>query len=103
MRKRAHPFYSTHAWRVVRKRVLDRDGYRCTWCGADVRARGAARVDHIKTLREAWALRLALDNLRTLCVRCDNQRHIEKMRGASAVFGCGPDGHPRDPSHWWNT
>lgn len=100
--KRAHPFYSTHAWRVLRKRALQRDAYRCTWCGADVSGPGEARVDHIKPIAVAWALRLSFDNVRTLCIRCDNQRHIEKTRGASAVFGCGPDGQPRDPSHWWN-
>lgn len=100
--KRAHPFYSSRAWRALSLLAAKRDGFCCVLCGADVSGKGARRCDHIIPITQAWHLRLMLDNVRTLCARCDNQRHIEKMRGASAVFGCGPDGRPRDPAHWWN-
>lgn len=100
--KRADPFYSTYAWRQLRKRALIRDGYCCVFCGINVQGFGLSRVDHIVAVRKAPHLRLDLGNVRTLCIRCDNQRHIEKTRGASAVFGCGPDGKPLDPGHWWN-
>lgn len=99
--KAAHPFYSTPQWRALRVHVLRRDGYLCTWCGADVRAKGAARVDHVVPMKQAWHLRLSPDNLRTLCIPCDAKRHADKAGGAP-VFGCTTDGHPRDPSHWWN-
>lgn len=99
--KRAHPFYSSAEWRKKRREILARDNYECTVCDADVSAPGAARVDHIVTIAKAWHRRLDDDNLRTLCIRCDNQRHSEKGRG-SPVFGCGPDGRPADPAHWWN-
>lgn len=100
--KATHPFYLTPQWRAKRVQIMRRDGYRCVCCGADVRAKGAARVDHIIPLSQAWHLRLTDSNLRTLCVRCDNQRHAEKGRGVP-VFGCDPTGQPRDPAHWWNT
>lgn len=99
--KETNPFYLTPQWRAKRVHILRRDGYCCVWCGADVRAPGAARVDHIIPLSQAWQLRLTDSNLRTLCVRCDNGRHCEKGRGVADV-GARSDGQPRDPGHWWN-
>lgn len=100
--KTTHPFYLSREWINKREKIKRRDGYRCVWCGADVSAKGAARVDHVVPLLQAWALRLVDSNLRTLCVRCDAKRHSEKGRGVT-VFGCGPNGQPLDPAHWWNT
>lgn len=99
--KTAHPFYSTPQWRAKRVHILRRDGYRCVWCGRDVYAKGAARVDHIVPLAQAWHLRLVDSNLRTLCTYCDAKRHGEKQRGV-ADYGAHRDGQPRDPAHWWN-
>ena len=56
-------------WRVVRKVVLERDGYRCRSCGCA----GKLEVDHVVALADGgdtWAS----DNLQTLCRRC----HIKK-------------------------
>lgn len=36
------PAGSTRAWRKIRAAVLERDGYRCRWCG-----RPADTVDHL--------------------------------------------------------
>lgn len=99
--KTVHPFYSSPAWRKKRVQIKRRDNAECVACGADVSAPGASRCDHIVPIDRAWERRLDDDNLRTLCIRCDNQRHAEKGRGAP-IFGCGPDGRPRDPAHWWN-
>lgn len=95
------PFYSTKEWRAVREQAKARDKWRCTRCGVDVSANGTARVDHIMPLATHRYLGLALKNLRTLCVDCDNlvggrQKH---QLGTS---GCGIDGMPIDPSHPWN-
>lgn len=86
------PFYRSKAWYRLRHACLVRDNYKCTNCGADVRAKGAARVDHIKTRREYPALALVLSNVRTLCARCDNSRHSEK--GGKESNPVGLDGYP---------
>jgi 5-methylcytosine-specific restriction protein A len=101
--KKADPFYLSQDWRDVRVQALRRDRWRCVLCGASVHARGWARVDHIETRKARPDLALTLSNLRTLCVRCDNQRHAEKGRkGQPTDYGSTPTGQPRDPAHWWN-
>ena len=73
-------FYQTKDWYRVRALILRRDAHRCVICSMNVRGKGLARVDHIKPLREAPELALDMNNLRTLCVSCDNKRHSEKRR-----------------------
>jgi 5-methylcytosine-specific restriction endonuclease McrA len=73
-----NPFYNSREWRVMRFRVLHRDGYKCVICGSNVRGKGLSRVDHIKPLKKFPELSLVLSNLRTLCVSCDNKNHSEK-------------------------
>ena len=53
-------------YKLWRKAVLDRDGYRCVWCGSDKQL----EVDHIKSMALYPELRLAIDNGRTLCKSC---------------------------------
>ena len=50
----------------VRRRVLQRDGYRCQHCG---RA-GRLEVDHIACALRTAEAELALDNLQALCREC---------------------------------
>ena len=69
---RHHLTLNRRRWAVARRRVLDRDGWRCQSCG---RA-GRLEVDHVEALEDGgdpWAL----DNLQTLCRRC----HIRKTAG----------------------
>jgi len=87
------PFYQTKKWHQARVRVLRRDGYRCTNCRALVQGKKQARVDHIVPLKERPDLSLDLDNLRTLCTRCDAARHREKGGGRPAS-PVGDDGLP---------
>lgn len=99
-------FYSSLEWLKVRAQVLKRDNYRCVRCGADVRGKGKARVDHIKERKKFPALALVLSNLRTLCITCDGRRHRDKGRAALEARGVrinrperqatGPDGLPVD-------
>ena len=59
-------------WAVTRRRVFDRDGWRCRSCG---RA-GRLECDHIVPIRRGGAV-WDLDNLQALCVNC----HIRKSVG----------------------
>lgn len=56
----------------VRRRVLDRDGWRCVRCGAAARL----EVDHIRPRRAGGGNDEA--NLRTLCRSCHIARHRRK-------------------------
>lgn len=57
-------------WRLLRLRIIERDGHRCTKCG---RA-GRLEVDHIRPVADGGE---AYDesNLRTLCRSCHIERH----------------------------
>ena len=50
-------------WRVS---VFQRDKWKCVWCGAG----GDIQADHIKPFAYYPELRFAIDNGRTLCVKC---------------------------------
>lgn len=65
-------FYNSGEWRVLSRRRLQDDGYRCVECGAI-----ASEVDHIKPIQtpEGWELRLDYNNTRSLCLDCHNKRH----------------------------
>ena len=96
-------FYSSQAWRTLRARAVRLAGARCVWCGADVSARGASRVDHVRPRREVPHLALVLSNLRVLCATCDNRRHAEKGGdNAWALRATGVDGRPLSAAHHWN-
>ena len=56
-------------WRAIRRRVLNRDGWRCTACGAA----GRMEVDHVQPLNRGGDDDLA--NLRALCRTCHIKRH----------------------------
>lgn len=65
-------FYNSPEWRILsRKRLID-DGYRCVKCG-----KIATEVDHIKAIQttDGWQLRLDYDNLQSLCKDCHNLKH----------------------------
>jgi 5-methylcytosine-specific restriction endonuclease McrA len=105
--KRGDPLYYSARWRALRKRILARDGYRCTVCRAWVGQPGAARVDHIVRVADNPARTFDPFNLRTLCTVCDAQGHREKGQAKRSPrderFGAvGHDGVPLDPKHPWN-
>lgn len=102
-------FYDKQAWRRLRKAIVVRDGYRCTVCHAYVGGVGAARVDHVRTIKDAPARALDPSNLRTLCTKCDAQGHAERGPGRRHTttrqerfrYGYDENGLPRDPQHEW--
>jgi len=95
-------FYQTREWQQLRLFVLRRDRWRCVMCGARVHAKGCARIDHIRELKEAPHLARDPKNLRTLCTRCDAQRHADKGRKVHGDYGATVTGQPRERGHWWN-
>ncbi len=106
--KRAHPLYYTQRWRMLRKHILARDGYRCVVCHAPVGSTGAARIDHIERLADNPARAFDPTNLRTLCTTCDAQGHAERGPGRDSRarmerfnFGFDESGMPKDPKHQW--
>ena len=60
-------------------------------------------VDHIVSRRQRPDLSLDMNNLQTLCRRCDNHKHhgdkLHKGKGEYKIWETGPDGLPVDPDH----
>lgn len=65
-------FYRSKEWRMLARKRLQDDGYRCVNCGAI-----ASEVDHIKPIQtpEGWERRLDYDNTQSLCLMCHNEKH----------------------------
>ena len=70
------PYLSGKRWRLLRRRILDRDGWRCRLCGKS----GRLEVDH-RRAEFAGGKRWDADNLQALCVGC----HIQKTRKENSV------------------
>ena len=66
-----------HRWQVVRRRALDRDGWRCVQCGKA----GRLEVDHILRVEDGGAP-YDLANLQTLCRGC----HVAKTNAERGVI-----------------
>ena len=75
--KRSNKIYTTRAWRVTRKEILERDGYRCT-IGMEGCTGEATQVDHIHPLAFGGDPYSA-NNLRGACANCNSSR-ANKLR-----------------------
>lgn len=60
-------------YKLWRTAVYQRDNFTCVWCGA----KNKLNADHILPFADYPALRLAIDNGRTLCVPCHRKRHAK--------------------------
>jgi 5-methylcytosine-specific restriction endonuclease McrA len=75
----AHPAYRTRRWQIVRRQVLERDGWRCQLCGEPIdtqappRSPRSATVDHIVSLLDGGAW-YDLPNLRAAHHVCNSVR-----------------------------
>lgn len=58
---------SSNEYKIFRKACFERDNYTCIWCG---QRGGVLNMDHIKPFALFPELRMALDNVRTLCHEC---------------------------------
>ena len=65
-------FYNSTEWRVLSRKRLQDDGYKCVKCG-----KIASEVDHIQAIQtpEGWERRYDYDNLQSLCGGCHNEKH----------------------------
>lgn len=77
-------FTSSFAWQKMREITKKRDLYLCAICRQEIKNNPNIRYDdvilyvhHIIPVKEAWALRLCLDNLITLC----DKHHKQAERG----------------------
>lgn len=57
---------------VIRRSVLYRDAFTCTWCGANARRHDLLQVDHVRPWSAGGADHPV--NLRTLCKPCNGDR-----------------------------
>jgi 5-methylcytosine-specific restriction endonuclease McrA len=95
----ADNFYTSKAWFKVRAKVLKRDGHVCVLCHDSVYGKGMARIDHYPHSRKDRPdLALSMENLRTLCSKCDNiQSHARGQRfGYRDVTEVNGDGYPAE-------
>lgn len=67
------PFLNTPNWAWLRRRALERDGYRCQWRADDSPHGGRPEVDHIRPVIDGGA-ESDIDNLQTLC----KHHHVRK-------------------------
>ena len=83
-------------WRKVRALKAKRDPL-CEVC----RKRGVVKaldvVHHNQSIEDAPELRLAMDNLMSLCRDCH-----EIIHGRLTISGCDVNGLPIDSNHVWN-
>lgn len=67
-RSKSSRFYSSDAWKLLQERTLLKYGRVCMACGTKTKP---ICVDHIKSLRRYWRLRLDPDNMQVLCRDCN--------------------------------
>ena len=65
-------------WTAIRRKALDRDGWRCVACGKA----GVLEVDHILRVEDFPKLEYDLANLQALCRAC----HIAKTNRERGVI-----------------
>jgi DNA-directed RNA polymerase subunit RPC12/RpoP len=63
-------------WNKIRRKVLKRDGYKCTNCGVHTRE-AELHVHHITPISEGGTH--SLPNLTTLCYSCHNNEHSHRI------------------------
>ena len=64
--------YCSREWYATRKRVLIRDAWQCQECSRVCSDKREAHVDHITPKAQGGTD--AMENLRTLCVRCHGRK-----------------------------
>lgn len=72
-------FYQSREWRQKRKEILKRDNNECQRCKSEGKYHVAEHVHHIKHLDKYPFLALTNSNLISLCKRCHNKEHPEKL------------------------
>lgn len=70
MARPGRPRHQTQAWKRLRRRVLDRDGWRCTVCGKA----GRLECHHVRPVVEGGA-EMDPGNLSVVCRACHVAMH----------------------------
>ena len=76
-----------------RKKVIERDNFKCVLCGKEQHGRESLIVDHIKPFALYPELRFEISNGRSLCKKCDNKygfkwnRHITAEENKALIDG----------------
>ncbi len=68
-------FYKSGRWKSKRERILKRDEYLCRECKRFGKSVLAATIHHINPLDQRPDLKLASDNLLSLCKKCHDKMH----------------------------
>jgi 5-methylcytosine-specific restriction enzyme A len=72
--------YGGEAWEATRKRILNRDKWRCTFCGVGLFKKGSrANVDHIVDKRDGGTDEDS--NLQVLCNPCHSAKTCRTAGG----------------------
>ena len=66
------PTMKVEPWQSLRRKVLERDGYRCVHCGSS----DDPQVDHIEQIQHGGVAREV--NLRVLCGPCNRRRTVDE-------------------------
>nr|DAW41133.1 MAG TPA: NinG recombination protein [Caudoviricetes sp.] len=74
--------YKSARWRRKRAAILRRDGYLCQMCKRYGRRVQATTVHHIQHADEHPELGFTDSNLISVCERCHNKLHPEKIKKA---------------------
>ena len=83
-------------WVKLRAMKLKQDPL-CQWCLEHGTYTKATLVHHIEEVSVTPSKRLELENLWSACHSC-HERHHKRDKNR----GCGKDGTPVDPNHYWN-
>lgn len=73
--KESFKIRNSNEYKLWRRAVFQRDGYKCIWCGV---AGAILEADHIKPFSLFPELRFAIDNGRTLCKSCHSKTSTYK-------------------------
>ncbi len=73
-------FYKSKEWRHKRQVILQRDNKECQKCKRRGGYSKAETVHHIKHLKNHPELALTDSNLESLCNKCHNEEHPEKLQ-----------------------
>jgi len=100
-------YYASSHWQNLRLKVIQRDGWKCTKCGAGLygKKRGSSSpfVDHIKPRDKASGYPTDLDvadNLASMCGQCHTRKTFWEDTNREEKKTTGEDGYPVESSDW---
>jgi hypothetical protein len=79
-------FYTSPEWRLIRNRIVQRQGHLCQECKRTIKDDFDLTVDHIKPRSKFPELALEESNLRVLCRRCNSSKG-SAYEEVSTMFG----------------